>query len=87
MGGAQQELTSALVRLASEGRRPICGDWRDGSPWLSDDRHERAYAAILCQRCPVLSECAASADEAGETFGVWGGTDRTRTPSGKGARK
>jgi hypothetical protein len=26
--------------------------------WTSDDREERAYASVLCQRCPVLDACA-----------------------------
>ena len=70
-------LTSALVRLASDGRRPPCGDWGDGNPWVSDDSRERAQAALWCRGCPVLAECGEAAEEADERFGVWAGVDRT----------
>ncbi len=45
--------------------------------WLSDDASDRAQAASWCVGCPVLVECGAAADEHGERFGTWGGTDRT----------
>lgn len=74
---ATEELTMALVKLASEGRRPACGDWRENNPWLSDDPRLRAMAARWCRGCPVLELCGAAAVERKERFGVWGGRDRT----------
>lgn len=79
MSTAQQHLTAALVRLASEGRCPPCGSWRESNPWVSDEPQERAQAALWCRGCPVLLECGEAADEMGERFGVWGGIDRTLT--------
>lgn len=68
----------ALVKLASEGARPRCGDWADETnPWLSEDPRLRAMAARWCTGCPVLAECDAAAVERKEKFGVWGGKDRT----------
>ncbi|WP_414170594.1 WhiB family transcriptional regulator [Streptoverticillium reticulum] len=32
-----------------------------------------AEALAVCDRCPVLSECLAHAEETPERFGVWGG--------------
>jgi hypothetical protein len=58
---------------------PCQGRRRDR--WTSDDATERQWAASVCQslRCAVLIECGAAADEQGERFGVFGGTDRTVT--------
>lgn len=44
------------------------------SPWFSGKQHERTYALSVCARCPVRAQCAAAAT--GETYGVWGGTDK-----------
>jgi len=73
---AAEALTRRLVGLATEGRRPRCGE-PGGHEWLSDDATDRAQAASWCTGCPVLVECGAAADEHGERFGVFGGTDRT----------
>lgn len=35
---------------------------------------EEAEALRICSTCPVLDECLDYALEAGETYGVWGGT-------------
>lgn len=83
---AGEVLDLALVKLAAEGLRVRCGDWMDGTnPWLSDDPRLRAMAARWCTGCPVMSECGAAAEERKETFGVWGGRDRTPRPKAANA--
>ena len=80
---AAERFTQALIDLRDEGGLPPCTRsvlayrW-----WFSDDPTTRAQAAEWCAPCPVLTECAAAADELGERFGVFGGLDRTR-PAGK----
>lgn len=76
-------LTRALVDLATQGRRPRCGDPETHDLWLSDDPEERKQAAAWCAGCPVLTECADAAADAKETFGVWAGVDRTLRPPRK----
>jgi len=51
------------------------------SSWTSDDADDRAQAARWCLGCPVLDECGAAADEHDERFGVFGGRDRTPSPT------
>ena len=77
MTTAAEALTRALVDLAAHGRRPRCGEPGGHELWCSDDPTDRALAARWCAGCAVLVECAAAADEHGERFGVFGGTDRT----------
>lgn len=68
-------LTLALVRLASEGVRPPCGDPDSKLLFTSDSAEERAAAGYLCRRCPVTRECLREALETKATAGVWGGVD------------
>jgi len=77
MTTAAETLTRALVDLATEGRRPRCGETGGHELWCSDDPTDRAPAARWCTGCPVKVECAAAADEHDERFGVFGGRDRT----------
>jgi len=77
---AAEQLTRALVGLATEGRRPRCGEPGGHAMWLSDDPADRAQAARWCAGCPVLAGCGAAADEHDERFGVFGGVDRTPPP-------
>lgn len=46
--------------------------------WSADalDNEAIQYAETRCQRCPVLTPCAAYADAARERGAVWGGTYR-----------
>ena len=73
-----QALTDALLKMATEGKRPRCGDWQDGSPWLSEDERLREIAAGWCHGCPIWTECDLAAKEHRVTAGVWAGRDRTR---------
>lgn len=84
---AAEQLTRALVSLATEGRRPRCGEAGSHEMWLSDDATDRAQAASWCVGCPVLVECGAAADEHGERFGVFGGRDRTAAPKTRATRR
>lgn len=71
------ELDLELVRMASRGERPRCGEpSTGGNLWLSDDAEDRARAVVLCGPCPLLMACGAAADATGERFGVFGGVDR-----------
>ena len=66
----------AALDLALAGVDPPC----KGEPeWCSDDPGDREAAAHLCQPCPVLALCGAYATANQESFGVWGGRDRTTT--------
>lgn len=51
--------------------------------WCSDDPEQRAAAATACQGCPALAQCNAFAEANGETFGVWGGFDRSARDPGR----
>lgn len=66
-------LASAVLTLSDQGRHPSCA----GSPLpTSDDVEDRAEVVrILCPGCPVLEQCRTAGQQ--ETFGVWGGSDRT----------
>lgn len=72
---AHETFTHALLALADAGKRTPCqGPQRD--LWTSDNDTDRADAAERCTPCPVLALCANSADELGEKWMVYGGTDR-----------
>lgn len=71
---ARQALDRALLELASNGRRVRCAEPADHGWWTSDHDDERARAARLCTGCPVLRQCADSAEEERELF-VWAGVD------------
>lgn len=73
----REVLDLALRAVLDAGNRPPCAG-EDIERWTSDEPAERAHATQLCQRCPVIRECAAAADSSDENFGVWGGRDRTR---------
>ena len=77
---ARKEFDAALLKLAADGRRPPCGELDDHYLWTSDEPAERAIAAKQCAGCPVIKECAATADAAAEKWHVWGGKDRTTKP-------
>ncbi|WP_141494393.1 WhiB family transcriptional regulator [Kytococcus schroeteri] len=70
-------LTFALLDAQGRGQAIPChgprGEW-----WTSEDADEREAAVHGCQSCPVLTACAAAADDTREAHHVWGGTDRTR---------
>lgn len=72
-----EQLTRALVDLATRGQRPRCGEPGTHDYWLSDDPAERRQAATWCAGCPVLELCGEDAEAQDERFGVWGGQDRT----------
>lgn len=42
-------------------------------------------AKALCSRCDVRAACEEWADAAGESWGIWGGGDRTKRRKRKGA--
>lgn len=52
----------------------------DPELWLSDFATERAQAAAICKaQCPRVAACLADGLEGGNTWGVWGGRDLSRT--------
>ncbi len=73
-----QRLRLALAEMVEQGELPPCSD--GSGRWVSQDRNDRATAAADCGFCPILTECAAAADAVRESFGVWGGRDRTPGP-------
>jgi hypothetical protein len=72
------QLTRALLDMASRGLRTHCSDPSLSELWLSEHEAERAEAVKLCRGCPVLLECR----EVGkyQTWGVFGGRDVSRRP-------
>jgi hypothetical protein len=82
---ASERLTRALADLAARGLRHHCADTEVAHLWLSENEHERALAAKLCQQCPIQLECWSAAVARDERFGVWGAVDRTRKPKPKAA--
>jgi WhiB family redox-sensing transcriptional regulator len=41
--------------------------------------HPQQKAKLICQRCPIRTQCLAEALDGGHEFGVWGGmTERER---------
>ena len=57
--------------------RGFCTTAPNPDLWTSEDEDDRAEAARLCLRCPVITECGIGALERREPFGVWGGRDVT----------
>ncbi|QWC85533.1 WhiB family transcriptional regulator [Nocardioidaceae bacterium] len=81
---AWHDLTARLIVLDDEGVMTPCA--ADPEAFIGEDRGDREHAAEVCRRtCPALDACARFADAQGETWGVWGGTDRTTYPSGRKA--
>lgn len=76
---AQELLAVALARMVDDGGSTPCAAAGDRL-WLSDRAGDREAAVRLCNGCPVFAECGEAADEVGESFGVWGGRDRTGIP-------
>ena len=79
-------LMAARLGAALEaGERPPCC-WPDLGPlWLSEDREERAEAALHCDGCVIWSACRDAGESAGRTggrasFGVWAGHDYGNGP-------
>jgi hypothetical protein len=77
---ASDALTLALINAASKGLRPHCSDPTTHRYWLSEHESERATAVLLCDHCPVLTVCGDTAELRQETWGVWGGVDRSVRP-------
>lgn len=76
---AIDDLNRALANLAEWEMPPPCVG---SSSWVSEDHDERAMAARLClTSCPIVPECHAAAEAAGERFGVWAGVDRSNKPT------
>lgn len=67
---------------------------QNAEDWTSDDRTTRTHAAQACTPCPARRPCATYARRSRQTFGAWGGHDRTphtaqtatRTPGVGGSR-
>lgn len=73
------ELGRLQARVAEQGRCATVAD--PESFWVATDSRkgakqaaQRRYAARLCAGCPVLEDCHRYAVDAGEWWGVWGGT-------------
>ncbi len=81
---ATEALAGELLRLTEQDVRVPC---HGGDEWTSDHAEDRAYAAALCQPCPVLALCRQAADELKATYHVWGGRDRTAPTRPKPAKQ
>lgn len=69
-------LSQALDVLADTGRPTPCQI--DPEPFVSEERTERAEAALACRSCPVLDLCLTYAELGNEPFHVWGGLQPTQ---------
>ena len=84
-GFIYDNLTVALINLTARGGRTICSDSAVKDFFLSDDADERSLATRLCGLCPVQAECFAAALANQERFGVFGGRDFSKSPTGETA--
>ena len=51
-----------------------------GKPqWTSGKAGDKAYAIAGCLVCPVKAACAEFSEVNGETSGIWGGIDRSKS--------
>lgn len=75
---AAERLRFALVELVERGQRPPCSKRTGDNLWLSERPEDRAEAVLACQPCPLIRDCGRAGDETRATFGVYGGTDRTK---------
>ena len=75
---AWHALNGRLTDLADNGAQLPC--WTRGDLFVSEEPTERREAAEWCETCPALVACSAFADANRETFGTWGGRDRTPRP-------
>jgi len=78
---ASEVLSVALSALADRRLRTPCQNPRTRDRWTADNHEDREYAVAACRPCPVLALCRQAADELKATYHVWGGTDRTVTPT------
>lgn len=78
-----------FVRLNAEVDRAVDAGLRvpciGRGEWTSEDPGVRAVAARECAGCPILGQCAQTAQATRQRFGVWAGHDvnpaaGTRTP-------
>jgi WhiB family transcriptional regulator, redox-sensing transcriptional regulator len=69
--------TPSLLSLVAPGGWQEDAACRDAPPELffSSDEHDRQQAVELCSTCPVRTQCLEQALVAGESYGIWGGTD------------
>jgi hypothetical protein len=75
---AGEHLHRMLSRMVARGDHPACADPRIRDYWVSEREDRRACAVAWCAGCNLLALCDEAAEEYGETYGVWGGRDRTR---------
>lgn len=62
---------AGVVREAPAGTVPCTGTERDA--WVAEDSDTVALAAMYCHDCPVLDQCAATADLLVPDAGAWAG--------------
>lgn len=75
---ASERLNRALAEIARQGLRRNCAE--QGELWISEYAEERQLAIKLCRGCPILDVCDQTASARRESWGVWGGKDRSRSP-------
>lgn len=80
---ALEDLARVLVDALEAGERPPCCYPDRTLLWLSEDREERAEAALHCDGCTIFDACRDAGESAGltggrATFGVFAGHDYAR---------
>jgi WhiB family transcriptional regulator, redox-sensing transcriptional regulator len=95
LGRGNGRQTGRVVHMPAAPARGFAGDWTaraacagsDPALWFPREEQHGGNAAAMaaeavriCRGCPVRAECSATAADAGERWGIWGGADReTRT--------
>jgi hypothetical protein len=77
---AADRLQRAIDVIAAQGLRHHCADEEVSYLWISEHPAERQLAIKLCRGCPILTVCDQTASARRESWGVWGGKDRSRSP-------
>ena len=54
-------------------KKAECRNYQNVDWWFSETPEHIVKATTICRRCPVAQECANTAIENVETFGIWGG--------------
>lgn len=72
---ARADLDTALIELVEQGSTWPCAG--EGERWYEGGPVKLAEVEKECVGCSVRELCGLVADEEGQRFGVWGGTDRT----------
>lgn len=67
---------NALAMPGAWHEEAACQD-ADPNLFFTPDETSQRAALTMCSTCPVRRECLEHAIRAGESYGIWGGTDES----------